>query len=277
MANPILNEKSFSKVVQRSAGEAGWAAPQSGQQSSQVFHAPINDGPVSPYKSVDTMTASGTASAALLLMLLLMASAMFGWSSVSESVSGAVQFPAWTMAGALVGFVCAIVLTFKPKLARVLAPAYAIAQGVFVGAISKVFNTQYDGIVIQAVGVTLGVFVTMLVLYRTGVIRVTDKMRRTVIGATMGIAVFYGVSLLLNLFGMNISFFNSSSLMSIGFSFLVAGLAAMNLALDFDFIERGEQSGLPKYMEWYAAFGLMVTIVWLYLEILRLLAKLRDR
>ncbi|TRZ79618.1 MAG: Bax inhibitor-1/YccA family protein [Actinobacteria bacterium] len=278
MANPILNEKSFSKVMQRSAGEAGWAAPQAGQQSSsQVFHAPISDGPVSPYKSVDTMTASGTASAALLLMLLLMASAMFGWSSVSESVSGAVQFPAWTMAGALAGFVCAIVLTFKPKLARVLAPAYAIAQGVFVGAISKVFNTQYDGIVIQAVGVTLGVFVTMLVLYRTGVIRVTDKMRRTVIGATMGIAVFYGISLLLNLFGMNISFFNSSSPLSIGFSFLVAGLAAMNLALDFDFIERGEKAGLPKYMEWYAAFGLMVTIVWLDLEILRLLAKLRDR
>ena len=277
MANPILNEKSFSKVVQRSAGEAGWAAPQAGQQSSQVFHAPINDGPVSPYKSGDTMTASGTASAALLLMLLLVASAMFGWSSVSESVEGAVTFPGWAMGGALFGFVCAIVLTFKPKLARVLAPVYAIAEGVFVGAISKVFNTAYDGIVIQAVGITLGVFVTMLVLYRTGVIRVTDKMRRTIIGATLGIAIFYGVSFLLSLFGMNISFFNSSSPMSIGFSLLVAGLAAMNLALDFDFIERGEASGLPKYMEWYAAFGLMVTIVWLYLEILRLLAKLRDR
>jgi uncharacterized YccA/Bax inhibitor family protein len=278
MANPILNEKSFSKVMQRSAGEAGWAAPQAGQQSSsQVFHAPINDGPVSPYKSVDVMTASGTASAALLLMLLLVASAMFGWSSVSESLDGAVTFPGWAMAGALFGFVCAIVLTFKPKLARVLAPVYAIAEGVFVGAISKVFNTAYDGIVIQAVGITLGVFVTMLVLYRTGVIRVTDKMRRTIIGATMGIAIFYGVSLLLSLFGMNISFFNSSSPMSIGFSFIVAGLAAMNLALDFDFIERGEKAGLPKYMEWYAAFGLLVTIVWLYLEILRLLAKLRDR
>jgi len=278
MANPILNEKSFSKVMQRSAGEAGWAAPQAGQQSSsQVFHAPINDGPVSPYKSVDVMTASGTASAALLLMLLLVASAMFGWSSVSESLDGAVTFPGWAMAGALFGFVCAIVLTFKPKLARVLAPVYAIAEGVFVGAISKVFNTAYDGIVIQAVGITLGVFITMLVLYRTGVIRVTDKMRRTIIGATMGIAIFYGVSLLLSLFGMNISFFNSSSPMSIGFSFIVAGLAAMNLALDFDFIERGEKAGLPKYMEWYAAFGLMVTIVWLYLEILRLLAKLRDR
>ncbi|GBL21266.1 hypothetical protein EMGBS4_13260 [Acidimicrobiaceae bacterium] len=277
MANPILNEKSFSKVVQRSAGEAGWAAPQAGQQSSQVFHAPITDGPVSPYKSAEPMTASGTASAALLLMLLLVASAMFGWSSVSEAVDGAVTFPGWAMAGALFGFVCAMVLTFKPKMARVLAPVYAIAEGVFVGAISKVFNTAYDGIVIQAVGITLGVFVTMLVLYRTGVIRVTDKMRRTIIGATLGIAVFYGVSLLLSLFGMNISFFNSSSPMSIGFSFLVAGLAAMNLALDFDFIERGEKAGLPKYMEWYAAFGLMVTIVWLYLEILRLLAKLRDR
>jgi len=278
MANPILNEKSFSKVMQRSAGEAGWAAPQAGQQSSsQVFHAPINDGPVSPYKSVDVMTASGTASAALLLMLLLVASAMFGWSSVSEAANGANPIPRLAMAGALFGFVCAIVLTFKPKLARVLAPVYAIAEGVFVGAISKVFNTAYDGIVIQAVGITLGVFVTMLVLYRTGVIRVTDKMRRTIIGATMGIAIFYGVSLLLSLFGMNISFFNSSSPMSIGFSFIVAGLAAMNLALDFDFIERGEKAGLPKYMEWYAAFGLMVTIVWLYLEILRLLAKLRDR
>ena len=278
MANPILNEKSFNKVIQRSAGQAGWAAPQAGQQASpQKIQAPINDGPVSPYRSADAMTARGTASAALLLMLLLVASAIFGWSAVGESADGAVQFPGWTIGGIFVGFAVAIVLTFKPKLARVLAPVYAIAEGVFVGAISKVFNTAYDGIVIQAVGVTLGVFVVMLVLYRTGVIRVTDKMRRTVIGATMGIAIFYGVSLLLNLFGMNISFFNSSSLMSIGFSFLVAGLAAMNLALDFDFIERGEQAGLPKYMEWYAAFGLMVTIVWLYLEILRLLAKLRER
>jgi uncharacterized YccA/Bax inhibitor family protein len=115
------------------------------------------------------------------------------------------------------------------------------------------------------------------VLYRTGVIRVTDKMRRTIIGATMGVALFYGVSFLASLFGANISFFNSSSSLSIGFSLLVAGIAAMNLALDFDFIERGEQARLPKYMEWYAAFGLLVTMVWLYLEILRLLAKLRDR
>ncbi len=274
MSNPILNEKNFAKVVDRSAGEAGWAAPQAGQQT---YRAPISDGPVSPYTSTETMTASGTASAGMLLTLLLCASAIFGWTSVSEAVDGAVQFPAWTIGGALAGFVVAIALTFKPKLSRVLAPIYAIAQGVFVGAISKVFNTAYDGIVLQAVGITLGVFVVMLVLYRTGVIRVTDKMRRTVIGATLGVALFYGVSLLFSLFGANISFFNSSSLIGIGFSLLVAGLAAMNLALDFDFIERGEQSGLPKHFEWYAAFGLLVTMVWLYLEILRLLAKLRDR
>jgi len=278
MSNPILNEKSFAKVVERSAGDSGWAAPQANQRTSQpTFNAPISDGPVSPYASSEVMTASGTASAGLLLTLLLLASAIFGWTSVSESVEGAVRFPAWTIGGALAGFVIALVLTFKPKLSRILAPIYAIAQGVFVGAISKVFNTAYDGIVLQAVGITVGVFVVMLVLYRTGVIRVTDKMRRTIIGATMGVALFYGVSFLASLFGANISFFNSSSSLSIGFSLLVAGIAAMNLALDFDFIERGEQARLPKYMEWYAAFGLLVTMVWLYLEILRLLAKLRDR
>jgi uncharacterized YccA/Bax inhibitor family protein len=136
-----------------------------------------------------------------------------------------VQFPAWTIGGALAGFVVALVLTFKPKLSRILAPIYAIAQGVFVGAISKVFNTAYDGIVLQAVGITVGVFVVMLVLYRTGVIRVTDKMRRTIIGATMGVALFYGVSFLASLFGANISFFNSSSSLSIGFTFGDNGLA----------------------------------------------------
>ncbi|MFM7826128.1 MAG: Bax inhibitor-1/YccA family protein, partial [Acidimicrobiaceae bacterium] len=171
MSNPILNEQNFAKVVERSAGDAGWAAPQAG---AQTYRAPISDGPVSSYTSAETMTASGTASAGMLLTLLLLASAIFGWTSVSESVSGAVQFPAWTIGGALAGFVVALVLTFKPKLSRILAPIYAIAQGVFVGAISKVFNTAYDGIVLQAVGITLGVFVVMLVLYRTGVIRVTD-------------------------------------------------------------------------------------------------------
>jgi uncharacterized YccA/Bax inhibitor family protein len=164
-------------------------------------------------------------------------------------------------------------------LAKVIGPIYAIAQGFFVGAISKMYETYYDGIVIQAAGATIAVFAVMLVLYRTNIIRVTDRFRRIVIGATMGVMVFYGISMLIRLFaGADaVSFLHSPSLISIGFSILVAGLAAMNLALDFDFIERGVQGGLDKRFEWFAAFGLLVTIVWLYLEILRLLSKLRER
>jgi uncharacterized YccA/Bax inhibitor family protein len=126
------------------------------------------------------------------------------------------------------------------------------------------------------VGATLGVFVAMLVMYRTGIIRVNDKFRRVVMSAMVGLLIFYGVSFLFNLLGANITFFNDASLIGIGFSIFVAGLAAASLALDFDFIERGEKEGLPKQMEWFAALGVVITLVWLYLEILRLLSKLRD-
>jgi uncharacterized YccA/Bax inhibitor family protein len=153
---------------------------------------------------------------------------------------------------------------------------YAIAQGVVVGAISRAYSIQYSGIVLQAVGATLGVFVAMLVMYRTGIIRVNDKFRRVVMSAMVGLLIFYGVSFLFNLLGANITFFNDASLIGIGFSIFVAGLAAASLALDFDFIERGEKEGLPKQMEWFAALGVVITLVWLYLEILRLLSKLRD-
>ena len=135
----------------------------------------------------------------------------------------------------------------------------------------------YDGIVIQAAGATMAVTAVMLGMYLTGIIRVTDRFRKIVISATLGLMLFYLVTWVVSLFGGNVSFLSSPSLMSIGFSVLVVGLAAMNLALDFDFIERGAQSGLPKHFEWFAAFGLLVTLVWLYLEILRLLAKMRDR
>ena len=144
------------------------------------------------------------------------------------------------------------------------------------GAISRAYSIQYSGIVLQAVGATLGVFVAMLVMYRTGIIRVNDKFRRVVMSAMVGLLIFYGVSFLFNLLGANITFFNDASLIGIGFSIFVAGLAAASLALDFDFIERGEKEGLPKQMEWFAALGVVITLVWLYLEILRLLAKLRD-
>jgi len=277
MANPLLNEKAFSKAVERTPDQAGWGSA----EGKSTWNPPISDGQVSPYISASapgqTMTANGAMSATMFLMVLLVASATFGWTSVQPlTVGGPVSFPSWAMIALLVGLGCAFGVMFKPQAARILAPVYAIAQGAVVGAISKVFNLQYPGIVLQAVGATIGVFVMMLVLYRTGILRVTDKFRRIVIGATMGLMAFYLFSFVAGFFGANL-IPTGSSTMSIGFSVLVAGLAAMNLALDFDFIDKAEAAGAPKHMEWFAAFGIMVTLVWLYLEILRLLAKLRDR
>ena len=279
MANPLLNDKAFSKAVERTPDQAGWAAPQGGSAAAAptTWNAPITDGPVSPWRSANPMTANGAMSATLFLMALLIGAATFGWSSVNTiGVGEAVSFPSWALIAFIVGFVSVLVATFKPTTARFLAPVYALAQGAVVGAISKVFNIQYPGIVLQAVGATIGVFVVMLTLYRTGVLRVTDKFRRIVIGATLGLAAFYLFSFIAGFFGANL-IPSGSSTMSIGFSVLVAGLAAMNVALDFDFIDKAEAAGAPKHMEWFAALGIMVTLVWLYLEILRLLAKMRDR
>ena len=279
MANPLLNDKAFAKAVEKTPEQAGWAAPKGGSatDSSTTWNAPITDGPVSPWRSANPMTANGAMSATLFLMVLLVGAATFGWSSVQTiGVGEAVSFPSWAMIAFIVGFASVLVATFKPTTARFLAPVYALAQGAVVGAISKVFNIQYPGIVLQAVGATIGVFVVMLTLYRTGVLRVTDKFRRIVIGATLGLAAFYLFSFIAGFFGANL-IPSGSSTMSIGFSVLVAGLAAMNLALDFDFIDKAEAAGAPKHMEWFAALGIMVTLVWLYLEILRLLAKMRDR
>ena len=281
MANPLLNDKAFSKAVERTPDQAGWAAPKGGSAADTptTWNAPITDGPVSPWRSANPMTANGAMSATLFLMVLLIGAATFGWSSVQTVTDGnasAGSIPSWAFMAMIVGFVSAIVAMFKPKSARFLAPVYALAQGAVVGAISKVYNIEYPGIVLQAVGATIGVFVVMLTLYRTGILRVTDKFRRIVIGATLGLAAFYLVSFIAGFFGANL-IPTSSSPMSIGFSVLVAGLAAMNLALDFDFIDKAEAAGAPKHMEWFAALGIMVTLVWLYLEILRLLAKMRDR
>lgn len=289
MSNPLLNDKMVAKVSERGAEQSGWAAPTPLPDAkgwnptiappppprTLSQPGPITDGPISDWNS-RTLTVGGVASAAGVLFGILLIAAAVGWSSVKTSGGEVYQFPVWSTVGILVGFVAVLVSAFRPGLARILGPVYAIGMGYAVGAISKAYETFYDGIVVQAAGATLGVFFVMLVLYRTRIIKVTDRFRRIVIAATLGVAVFYGVSLLINLFGGNVSFLTSSSGLSIGFSFLVAGLAAFNLALDFDFIERGSQQGLPKQMEWFAALGLVVTIVWLYLEILRLLAKLRE-
>lgn len=267
MSNPFLNDKAIA-----TASQAGWAAPDPGSQVLGPARTPITDGPISSWRP-RVMTVNGTITATGVLMVLLLASATVGWNATDDV--GTV--PAIALGGILVGFVCAIVVHFKPMWSRVLGPVYALAQGFFLGAISKAYNTAYEGVVVQAVGATLGVFLVMLVLYRTGAIKVTDKFRRTIIMATLGLMAFYLVSFVLSLFGFDIGIFQSASLLGIGFSLFAATLAALNLALDFDFIEKGSKQALPKGMEWYAAFGLLITLVWLYLELLRLLSKLQQR
>ena len=275
MSNPVLNESTFNKLRERHAGDAGWAVASG--QPADTWAPPMTDGPVSTYHG-GVMTVSGTASASMVLFALLMVSAAVGWIAVAEPQPGVSPvFPPMAFVGAIVGFISVIVTMFKPMTSHILGPVYAIGQGLFVGALSKMFDATYSGIVLQAVGTTLAVFGVMLFLYRTRILRVTDKFRRIVIGATLGVAVFYLASFIFSMFGANVSFLSSSSGVGILFSLFVAGLAAFNLALDFDFIERGESMGLPRRMEWFAALGLLVTLVWLYLEVLRLLAKLRDR
>lgn len=271
MSNPVLNERTL-----RSASTT-WAPPQPG-----TGHVPgINDGPMSSWRP-DRMTVNGTITATATLFVLLLVAATVGWLQTKPTVDaqGFVQYsmPPYALVGVVIGFGAAILLYFKPRLAKFVGPVYALGQGFFVGALSKMYESYYDGIVVQAAGATIGVFTVMLVLYRTQIIKVTDRFRQIVVTATLGLMLFYGVTFIIRLFsGSSPSFLSSPSLLGIGFSVLVAGLAAMNLALDFDFIDRGSKQGLDKDFEWYAAFGLLVTIVWLYLELLRLLSKLRER
>jgi uncharacterized YccA/Bax inhibitor family protein len=272
MPNPVLNERTMK------AAPAAWPPPEPPTQ-----FPPITDGPVSTWRP-SVMTVNGAVTATATLLVVLLVSAAVGWSQtptspLDEFGRQTVSIPILAWVGLIAGFGLTLLLAFKPHLAKMLAPVYAIAEGFFLGAISKAYETYYDGIVVQAAGATVAVFAVMLVLYRTRIIKVTDRMRRVVMAATMGVMVFYGISMLIRLFAGadSVSYLRSPSLLGIGFSVLVAGLAAFNLALDFDFIERGAKQGLDKNFEWYAAFGLLVTIVWLYLELLRLLAKLRDR
>lgn len=283
MANPILNDKKLEQA------RAGWAAPQPPSLGGQVWGppgggtpttTPVDDGPVSPWRR-GVMTVNGAITASAVLFTLLLASAAVGWLATNEAETGPngqtqVEFPSLAIVGVIVGFVAVIALNFKPQWAKFLGPVYAVAQGFFVGAISRAYESFQNGIVLQAAGATLAVVAVMLALYRTGIIRVTERFRKIVIGATLGVMVLYLVSMVMNLFGGGIAFISEPSALGIGFSVFVCALAAANLALDFDFIEKGSKMGLSKDFEWVAAVGLLVTVVWLYLEILRLLAKLRQ-
>ena len=227
--------------------------------------------PSGPLAVEDRMTGPGVTRATLSLFALFLAAGAWGWFQVDVSTG----LPSWFMVALVVGLGAVIVGMFKPAWARIIGPVYAVAEGALVGAISSVYGTLYDGIVGQAVLGTLLTTVIMAVLYATRTIRVTEKFRSVVVGATLGIFVFYMVSLGLSFFNIDIPFLFGGGPIGILFSVGVIILAAFNLLLDFDLIERGVKGGAPAYMNWYAGFGLLVTVVWLYLEILRLLAKLQ--
>src|SRR5579864_1537471 len=222
----------------------------------------------------NTMTINGTVNKTGLLLIFAMGSAAWAWNATSNSPE---QAGGLAILGSIGGLVMALVTVFKKTWSPVTAPMYAVLEGFVLGSLSEIFDKMYPGIAIQAVTLTFGTLLALLVLYRARVIRVTEKFRLGVIAATGGIAFFYLLTFILGFFGIRFSTIFGSGLIGICFSVFVVAIAALNLVLDFDFIETGAASGAPKYMEWYGGFALLVTLVWLYLEILRLLAKMRDR
>ena len=219
------------------------------------------------------MTINGTIQITAFLGLILVVAAAFVWSRYTLGYTDiAVML---TGAGVIVGFILAFIITFTRN--KYLVPVYAACEGMALGGISATFEASYPGIVTQAVAGTFAALFSMLLLYKYGVIKCTDKFRSVIFITTASIAVVYLVDLIGSFFGLHVPLINSSSALGIGVSILICAIAALNLIIDFDFIERGAKMMLPKDMEWYGAFGLMVTIVWLYVEILKLLAKLNSR
>jgi len=244
--NPTLNEKTF-------------------QKAQPIYH----DGSV--------MTVKGTINKFGIMFLLLLATASFTWKAAAD---GKNILP-WIIGSAIIGLIVVIVLSFKPIWAAFLAPVYALIEGVFVGGISAYYNDAFatvaPSIVMQAVGLTFGVVIAMYALFHFKVISATRKFRSVVMAATFGIFIFYMLSFVLSFFSVQMPLIHENSMWGIGFSLIVVVVAALNLILDFDMIEKGAAMGAPKYMEWYGSFALMVTIVWLYIEMLRLLSKLASR
>lgn len=229
------------------------------------------------------MTVNGTINKTGLMLLIVVFAATFTWrkfmGAVDPAMPGAMPpgLIGWMIGGAIGGLITALITVFSPRRAAMTAPIYAVFQGLFLGAISAMFEAMYPGLVMRAVSLTFGVFFIMLLLYRSGTIRATEKFRTVIFAATGGIAVVYLVSFVAGMFGVNFGFMHGNSLISIGFSLVVVVVAALNLILDFDMITKGANARAPKYMEWFGAFGLMVTLIWLYLEMLRLLSKLSSR
>jgi uncharacterized YccA/Bax inhibitor family protein len=220
------------------------------------------------------MTLGGTVNKTAILLALVLITAIYTWGRFYSTGNAAAIMPlVWT--GAIGGLVMCLVTVFKKEWAGVTAPIYALLQGFLVGGLSAIYEASFPGIVIQAVGLTFGTLACLLMAYKSGLIKATENFKLGVVAATGGIALLYLVSFAMSFFGKPIGFIHEGGLFGILFSGFVVVIAALNLVLDFDFIEAGAEHGAPKYMEWYGAFGLTVTLIWLYLEILRLLAKLR--
>ena len=228
------------------------------------------------YASSDAgvMTIQGTVNKSLLLVALVVLGASFTWKQMVDANPALMAF---VIGGAIGGFIVALITVFKKTWAPYTAPLYAILQGLFLGGISAMFNVKFPGIVLQAVALTFGTLFALLFAYKSGLIKVTENFRFGVVAATGGIAIAYLLSFVLGMFGVEIGFMHSNGPIGIIISLVIVVVAALNLVLDFDFIETGANQGAPKYMEWYASFGLMVTLVWLYLEMLRLLSKISSR
>lgn len=284
MPSPVMSDQVF---------QSGGAAPAMGSQPPPTQYQGYPDASGGVGRGVEqgrVMTFGGTATAALLMLAVLVVGGWFGWQQVTartlgfdragkEVVSATMAHPAYLFIALFSAFGIAIVTTFKPLIARFTSLPYALLEGFVLGMISHLYDSQSKGIAVQAILATAGVFLTMLVLYGLRILRATPRFTKGVIAATMGIMVMYLIGWIVSLFGSSasLSFFNSPSLLGIGFSLLVVGVASLNLILDFDMIEKGVANRAPAAMDWYGAFGLTVTIVWLYLEMLRLLSKLNQR
>jgi len=222
----------------------------------------------------DSMTISGTVNKTGILLICVVATAAWSWNLFTRSPQTALPLLA---VGGIGGFIVALVTIFKKAWSPVTAPIYALLEGLVLGSASAMLELRFPGIAMQAVGLTLGTLVALLLAYRSGLIRATEKFKIGIVAATGGIAVFYLLQFVLGFFGIHFAAINGSGMIGIGFSVVVVIVAALNLVLDFDLIESGARAGAPKYMEWYGGFALMVTLIWLYFEILRLLSKIRSR
>jgi uncharacterized YccA/Bax inhibitor family protein len=244
--NPGLNERTFAAVPRAAVGE-------------------------------ERMTLQGTVNKSFLMLAVLLLAALWPWVRFFDASGDPAAVFGLMMVGLAGGFILALVISFRQTTAPYLALPYAALEGLAIGGISAIFERRYPGIAIQAVALTFAVMAVLLVAYRSRLIKVTEHFKAMVVGATLAIALLYAVSFILGFFHIRVPFLNDASPLGIIVSLAIIVVAALNLVMDFDFIETGVEHGAPRYMEWYGAFGLMVTLVWLYLEILRLLAKTRQR